>query len=187
MRGVDRLVEHCARGVARRTSRRGALAKLAGLLLGASGPLLPVDRTFAARPGVGTDAPPRQVAQDERPHERPRREQDPQSCDYWRYCAINGWLCSCCGGSVNSCPPGTTPSPITWVGTCRNPSDGQNYIVAYHDCCGKTSCGQCGCARHEGEKPLYKMSLNNDFNWCAGADNANYHCSTSVVLGVAVS
>ena len=25
-------------------------------------------------------------------------------CDYWRYCAIDGFLCSCCGGSANPVP-----------------------------------------------------------------------------------
>jgi methylamine dehydrogenase light chain len=32
-------------------------------------------------------------------------DQDPgdqASCDYWRYCAIDGFLCSCCGGTVNT-------------------------------------------------------------------------------------
>ncbi|WP_351061664.1 methylamine dehydrogenase light chain, partial [Psychrobacter sp. TB20-MNA-CIBAN-0197] len=78
----------------------------------------------------------------------------------WKYCAIDGWLCSCCGGTSSSCPPGTTPSPITWIGTCRNPHDGSDYIVSYNDCCGKTSCGKCFCNRNEREKPLYKLSLN---------------------------
>jgi len=30
--------------------------------------------------------------------------EDPQNCEYWKYCAIDGYLCSCCGGSSHSCP-----------------------------------------------------------------------------------
>jgi methylamine dehydrogenase light chain len=57
--------------------------------------------------------------------------------------------------------------------------------VSYNDCCGKTSCGRCFCNRNEREKPLYKLSLNNDINWCMANGNANYHCSVSVLLGAA--
>jgi methylamine dehydrogenase light chain len=94
-------------------------------------------------------------------------------------------LCSCCGGSSHSCPPGTTPSPITWIGTCHNPADGRDYIVSYNDCCGKTSCGNCYCNRNEREKPMYRLSRNNDVNWCMANADSNYHCSVSVILGVA--
>jgi hypothetical protein len=65
------------------------------------------------------------------------------------------------------------------------PGDGRDYIMSYNDCCGKTSCGSCFCNRNEGERPMYRMSLNNDVNWCMANDNPNYHCSVSVVLGVA--
>ena len=84
---------------------------------------------------------------------------DPESCDYWRYCAIDGFLCSCCGGSPNSCPPGTEMSPITWIGTCQNPADGKSYVVSYNDCCGRTTCGQCLCQRNEGDRPIYRPQL----------------------------
>ena len=75
---------------------------------------------------------------------------------------------------VEQLPTGTTPSPITWIGTRRNPHDGSDYIVSYNDCCGKTSCGKCFCNRNEREK-LPKLSLNNDINWCMANGNSNYH------------
>jgi methylamine dehydrogenase light chain len=166
MRSLDHLFESSSRSLARRTSRRSLLATLGQLLTGAALlPLLPVDRAW------GADAKP--------------KADDPNSCEYWRYCAIDGFLCSCCGGTSTSCPPGTAPSPITWIGTCHNPGDGRDYIVSYNDCCGKTSCGNCECNRNEREKPTYRPSRNNDLNWCMANADANYHCSVSVILGVA--
>ncbi|MBO6555806.1 MAG: hypothetical protein JJ934_04745 [Pseudomonadales bacterium] len=109
---------------------------------------------------------------------------DPQSCDYWRYCAIDGFLCSCCGGTASTCPPGSEPSPVTWVGTCENPADGKRYIISYNDCCGKGGCGRCFCNRNEGDKPAYYPPKNNDINWCVGTKTNAYHCSTAVVVGV---
>ena len=168
---LDGWFEKSTRLVAQRTSRRGFLGAFGQILTGAALlPLLPIDRTGRA----GAAEPPAKA-----------HEPDGQSCDYWKYCAIDGFLCSCCGGSSSSCPPGTTPSPITWIGTCHNPVDGRDYIVSYNDCCGKTSCGNCFCNRNEREKPMYRLSVNNDVNWCMANDNPNYHCSVSVIMGVA--
>jgi methylamine dehydrogenase light chain len=167
MRPLDRLVESSSRQLARHSSRRSVLATLGKLLMGAAlVPLLPVDRSARAA-------------------EKGGKSQDPQACEYWKYCAIDGFLCSCCGGSSTSCPPGTAASPITWVGTCHNPADQRDYIVSYNDCCGKTSCGNCECTRNEHEKPMYRPSRNNDLNWCMANVDSNYHCSVSVILGVA--
>lgn len=168
---LDSWLERSSRSLAQRTSRRGFLGGLGQLLVGASLlPLLPIDRSSRAEAAEGPAKP---------------HSDDPKQCEYWKYCAIDGFLCSCCGGSSSSCPPGTTPSPITWIGTCRNPVDGRDYIMSYNDCCGKTSCGNCWCNRNEREKPMYRLSLNNDVNWCMANDNPNYHCSVSVILGVA--
>jgi len=169
MQWLDRFFEGRTRTLAQRTSRRSLLAGLGQVVTGAAVlPLLPIDRSQRAEA-----ATPKQPVSD-----------DPTSCEYWKYCAIDGFLCSCCGGSSNSCPPGTQPSPITWIGTCHNPVDNRDYIVSYNDCCGKTSCGSCNCNRNEREKPMYRLSLNNDVNWCMANSNVNYHCSVSVVLGV---
>ncbi len=171
MRSLDQLFEHSSRALARRTSRRSLLASLGQILTGAALlPLLPIDRAGKA-----------QAAE---PKTKPKIN-DPENCDYWKYCAIDGFLCSCCGGTSLSCPPGTAPSPITWIGTCQNPGDGRDYIVSYNDCCGKTSCGNCDCNRNEREKPTYRPSRNNDLNWCMANADSNYHCSVSVLLGVA--
>ena len=166
MNWFDRMAEHSARSLAGRGSRRSVLATLVNVLVGtALLPLLPVDRLGRANAAAASD--------------------NPNSCDYWKYCAIDGFLCSCCGGGSASCPPGSKPSPITWIGTCHNPADKRDYIVSYNDCCGKNSCGECFCNRNEREKPIYRLSRNNDANWCMANPNTNYHCSTSVVLGLA--
>jgi methylamine dehydrogenase light chain len=123
---LDKFSEDSARSVARQSSRRGFIAKVGTLMIGgAAVPLLPV-----ARASDNARAP------------APGETGDPDSCDYWRYCAIDGFLCGCCGGSASTCPPGTTVSPITWIGTCNNPVDGKDYIISYNDCCGKSSCGR---------------------------------------------
>ena len=171
MQTLDHLTETAARGIARRSSRRGWLKGLAATLASASAmPLLPVAR-------AGSSAP-------EAPAAGIPESGDPESCDYWRYCAIDGFLCGCCGGSPASCPPGTEMSPITWIGTCHNPADNRNYVISYNDCCGRTPCGQCLCTRNEGDRPMYRPDKNNDLNWCLGTQSAVYHCSTAIVIGL---
>jgi len=171
MHWFDRLCEKVSRRIARSTSRRSFITALGKALVGGTVlPLLPVARAAAAetaRPGADPG--------------------DPTQCDYWRNCAIDGYLCACCGGSTSSCPPGTEMSPTTWIGTCRNPADGRDYIISYNDCCGKTSCGACFCQRNEGDRPLYSPQRANDINWCVGASSLAYHCTVTVILGVATN
>jgi methylamine dehydrogenase light chain len=178
MKWLDSITEGSARSLAKRTSRRGFLGSLGALLVGASVlPLLPVAR--------GTDAsktPPAGKPGDD----KAKHVNDPTSCDYWRHCAIDGYLCGCCGGSESSCPPGTEMSAVTWVGTCHNPLDGKDYVVSYNDCCGKSTCGRCLCNRNERDTPLYIPFQSNDYNWCSGSgQNVPYHCSTARIVSVA--
>lgn len=167
---LDQVIEKASRGLAQRTSRRSMLTKLGMAFVGASTlPLLPVARASEVAPQSTGN---------------PQDPGDPTQCDYWRYCAIDGFLCSCCGGTQNSCPPGTEMSPVTWIGTCFNPADGKNYVISYNDCCGKSSCGRCLCNRNEGDRPAYRPQANNDLNWCLGTESSVYNCSTAVIIGV---
>lgn len=166
--GFDHATARLARGLARRTSRRAFVSRVGVWLFGAAAAplLLPVSRSRA----------------DER---YPGEEGDPASCDYWRYCAVNGDLCECCGGSANACPPGTTMSAMAWVGTCRNPADGRSYLISYNDCCGAAQCNRCGCSRHESETPVYRAGTSNDIHWCSANETTTISCTVAVVLGVA--
>ena len=168
MRWLDKSAERTARNIAQRTSRRGFFGKFAGAVVGAATavPLLPVAK-----------------AQE---NSAPTEEGDSNSCEYWRHCAMDGFLCGCCGGSVTSCPPGTEVSPITWIGTCTNPVDNRNYIISYNDCCGTSSCGNCLCQRNEGDRPVYNPRVANDINGCLGTTSAIYNCTLAVVIGTAL-
>jgi methylamine dehydrogenase light chain len=73
----------------------------------------------------------------------------------------------------------------TWLGTCRNPVDGKDYVISYNDCCGKDLCGRCMCMRHEGDRPVYYATRSNDINWCMGKVGVIYNSTVAVVVGVA--
>jgi methylamine dehydrogenase light chain len=172
---LDDLTAALARRLARRTGRRGFLAGLGATVLGTAAlPLLPVARAASREPAPGEPDP-------------ATPQGDPDGCGYWRYCAVDGFLASCCGGTHTSCPPGTQMSPVTWLGTCRNPVDGREYVISYNDCCGKDACGRCYCQRNEGDKPVYYAPKSNDINWCTGAASQVYNSTVAVVVGVATS
>ena len=172
MRWFDDFFEKKSRLVAQQTSRRSALRRIGRMLVGSAFllPVLPFDRSAKA--------------QNEGATENDFDPMDDQKCEYWRYCALDGHLCTCCGGSITTCPPGTEASSITWIGTCENPDDGKHYLVSYNDCCGVTSCGRCYCNENVGERPAYRMGLHNDINWCMGNGSTVYHCTVSIILGV---
>ncbi|UXN73065.1 hypothetical protein N8D56_18870 [Devosia sp. A8/3-2] len=100
---LDRGAEKSSRRIARGTGRRSFLTKAGAAMLGGGLlPMLPFDRNFGrafAREGASPDG-------------------DQTSCDYWRYCALDGNLCNECGGTLNQCPPGSEASKVSWVGTC---------------------------------------------------------------------
>jgi methylamine dehydrogenase light chain len=172
---LDKLAEKMVRGVASRTSRRSLFGMLGTLLAGtASLPLLPVARA---------DAPAKDTPVGSGNLQDPG---DQTSCDYWRYCAIDGSLCSCYGGSVTACPPGLEMSPITWIGTCHNPADDRNYIISYNDCCGGVAQGRCACQRNEGDRPVVRPQNNNEITWCFGTKSQSYTCTVALILGVAL-
>ena len=172
----DQIVEGVSRNLARRLGRRNFIARLGALMVGSALPLLPAQR--------GTAAP---FAKSRKDFASTAQVKDDMACNYWRYCGIDGALCSCCGGSTHSCPPGATPSPSAWIGSCHNPENAKTYLVAYRDCCGKDSCNRCLCGNTEGESPAYRPQLNSDIIWCFGAPAMSYHCTVAAIIGEAES
>lgn len=171
MNWFDTLFLNSSTRLADQTSRRSFIARIGvmaagGVLL----PLLPVARFGEARAAEAG---------------APEKWNDPKSCDYWAYCGIDGYSCAHCGGSATQCAPGTQPSPIAWVGTCRNPGDGKIYVVSYNDCCGKTGCQQEFCNRNEGDTPRYRPQAANSVTWCYGGVSAAYHCTVARPISVA--
>ncbi|MFV0384287.1 methylamine dehydrogenase light chain [Paracoccus sp. (in: a-proteobacteria)] len=162
---IDKSVEGNVRASARQFGRRSFLSRAGTTLLGAAvaAPILPFDRRANAAEGSADDP-----------------------CTYWRHCAIDGFLCDQSGGSLKSCPPGSTVSAVAWVGTCSNPDDGKDYLISYNDCCGKPMLHTAAyCNNNVGERPGYRMGLYNDINWCLANDDKGYHCTVSVVVGLA--
>ncbi|MFT8718057.1 methylamine dehydrogenase (amicyanin) small subunit [Acetobacter sp.] len=174
----DRLTEGVLRRIAGRTSRRDVLTKMGGAVAAAPAfMLLPVSRADAA----ATAKPKAQT-----PFGAKAQAKDDQACDYWRYCAIDGNLCTSCGGGTHTCPPGTAPSPTSWIGSCYNPQDGNSYMIAYRDCCGQDSCNEVTCLNTDGDQPSYRPMANNDIIWCFGTGTSEmYNCSTAAVVGKA--
>jgi methylamine dehydrogenase light chain len=172
----DKASERFVRRLAGYTSRRSFLSRVgAAVTAGAALPLLPISRASAA-------------AAPETDFDRYAQATDDKRCDYWKYCASSGVLCSCCGGGHNTCPPGTEPSPISWIGTCRNPENAKSYIIAYRDCCGKSACQaerDCVCDGEDGALPSYRTQLDNHVIWCFGTSSQVYHCSTGALVGPA--
>lgn len=173
---VDGTFERLARRSAQHVSRRSFLSRLGGAVIGAAAlPLLPVNRkAHAAEAPVGFKT-----------FAQKAQTKDSTACNYWRYCSVDGYLCSCCGGGPARCPPGASPSPTGWIGSCLNPEDGKTYLIAYRDCCGKDACAQCPCLGTEGEMPVYRPQLNNDIVWCFGATTMVYHCTGAAIVGLA--
>ncbi len=170
----DQLFEALTRTIASRSSRRSFVGRVGLASIGASlAPLLPIDRRGSKRAEAA-------ALDGWKPQAK-----DPMACDYWRHCSLDGYLCLCSGGGLTDCPPGTAISPSSWVASCFNPEDGQSYLIAYRDCCGKNIARRCGCFNTVGELPIYRPEFSNDIIWCFGAENEamTYHCTISPVIG----
>ena len=106
-RWLDGAAERRVRGLAQQTARRSLLVGIGRSLMVTAFtlPVLPFDRTSQAHAQGAHGA-----------SARKKGAATETDCDYWRYCSVDGFLCSCCGGSATSCPPGSTASKVAWVG-----------------------------------------------------------------------
>lgn len=167
---MDAAAENRTRRIANVSGRRSFLQRAGWALVGGAVlPMLPYDNSNGQAFARGLGEP----------------DELPEDCEYWRYCSLHGSLCSQCGGSVTQCPPGSTPSKVAWVGTCRNPNDDKDYLVSYNDCCGKGGgCGD-GCSRQEGDRPGYRYGLASESSWCLANEDKGIHCTVAIVVGLA--
>ena len=88
MKILDNWIQSSARRLAHTTSRRSFLSRLGAVMLGTSAiPLLPVARAeMNEQFKVPDDS---DIVGD---------AGDPSKCEYWRNCAMDGFLCGYCGG-----------------------------------------------------------------------------------------
>jgi methylamine dehydrogenase light chain len=181
-RSLDALTTQFTRQVARFTSRRSLMARAGVMLAGTTAiPLLPMLRASAA-PAKGKAGGESANAADPT-----AAINDPLACEYWRYCALDGNLSACCGGTHSTCPPGTEISTVTWIGTCHNPLDGRDYVISYNDCCGTTMCMRCSCNESQGDRPVYSPAKANDIMWCLGTKTQSYNSTVARVIATAAS
>ena len=80
MKWFDGFIENGTRRAARNVSRRSALARIGRLLVGTAFalPVLPFDRVAGAAPHAAAA--------------KPDKRNDDTACEYWRYCALDGFL-----------------------------------------------------------------------------------------------
>ena len=134
---MDSFSETRLRKSARNIGRRHFLAKTGVLLVGTGVmPLLPFNRgmsnAYAAEKATTDDT----------------------DCSYWRYCALDGNLCTSSGGTVTTCPAGSEASRDSRVGTCLIPHDSKNYPASYSDCFGTATVrNYVTCSPRQGERP----------------------------------
>ncbi len=153
----DALSRRLLESLSQRSSRRGILAKLGKIALGALGvsllPNLPLDRLF------------KMEAQTE--------------CSPLELCGIYGAICNtgssnCCNGQVGAsgCPSCTTRGYFAWTKCCPTGGCVDGFYVEYWDCCGGTDAQAAGC---------YGTFCENNTpqpQWCSGGA---YRCTVAVV------
>jgi methylamine dehydrogenase light chain len=175
-------VSRLGRLMSERISRRSLLSRLGRWSIGAAGVAvigsLPVTRTAVASATGNADAE-LFPAFDE--------TDDSSSCQYWRWCNMDGTPCtSCAGGGVTTCPPGSRPGAEFWVGCCTNPDDGKTYLIAYYDCCGATGCSDTFCSQPDSQAVMYNPvtgSYDPDILWCVSDESQSYTCTMAPVMG----
>lgn len=92
------------------------------------------------------------------------------SCSDPTWCGLCGKPCDNCGGSVNTCPSGTSVGSGYWTGCCCF-QDGTCHLLEYWDCCSSGSvCSTANC-------------FNNcpQGTWCSGT----YYCTVALFPGTA--
>lgn len=178
------MMSRTGRRMSERTSRRSVISKIGRWSLGMSGVAvigaLPVTRAVAS-PGGGGAGPnePQVLTYD--------KTDDAATCEYWRWCNMDGTPCtSCQGGGLTTCAPGSKPGAEFWVGCCTNPDDNKTYLIAYYDCCGAPGCSNTFCADPEAQAIMYNPvsgSFDQEIIWCVSDESQSYTCTMAPIIG----
>jgi hypothetical protein len=155
---LDKAATRFLDALGQRMSRRGIIAQMTKIALGALGisllPNLPLDRAFVA---------------------------EATSCTDWRLCGICGYPCksasNCCGGGTGSlfaCPSCTTKG-TAWSKCCCNSMTRTSFYVQYYDCCGGSESATAGCRDDHCARDCPQDI------WCGGA--GTYRCTIITVGG----
>lgn len=188
-------VSRLGRLMSERTSRRSMLGMLGRWGMGAAGVAiigsLPVTRAAIASdlpksmaPGTGRAAA---AADDSSLFPAFDETGDSSTCEYWRWCNMDGTPCtSCSGGGMTTCAPGSKPGAEFWVGCCTNPDDGKTYLIAYYDCCGAPGCSNTFCGQPDNQAVMYNPvagSFDQEIIWCVSDESQAYTCTMAPIIG----
>jgi methylamine dehydrogenase light chain len=92
------------------------------------------------------------------------------NCTQCQLCGMCGYPCDACGGSLSSCPSGSSQGSSSWSACCFC---GSCQTYRYYDCCAS-----------EGPCPVTKCTQGcNTQAWCAGSGFAAYYCSLAIASG----
>lgn len=179
------VVSRLGRRMSETTSRRSLLSLLGRWAIGTAGVAvigsLPVTRALAAGGETNTASNGTELfpAFD--------KTGDSSTCDYWRWCNMDGTPCtSCAGGGMTTCSPGSKPGAEFWVGCCTNPDDGKTYLIAYYDCCGAQGCSNTFCGQPDNQAIMYNPvsgSFDQEIIWCVSDESQSYTCTMAPIIG----
>ncbi|WP_406246300.1 methylamine dehydrogenase light chain [Microbacterium sp. M] len=187
-------ISRLGRHLSETTSRRSMLGTLGRVGIGAAGVAvigaLPVSRALGA-----TNAEPASAGPAGHPAALPDDELfpafdqtgDSSTCEYWRWCNMDGTPCtSCAGGGMTTCSPGSKPGAEFWVGCCTNPDDDKTYLIAYYDCCGASGCSNTFCGQPDNQAIMYNPvsgSFDQEIIWCVSDESQSYTCTMAPIIG----
>lgn len=178
-------ISRMGRRMSENTSRRSMLSIIGRVGIGVAGvaviSALPVSRAVAETAAATPDPTPTELfpAFD--------KTGDTSTCDYWRWCNMDGTPCtSCAGGGLTTCAPGSKPGAEFWVGCCTNPDDNKTYLIAYYDCCGASGCSNTFCGQPDNQAIMYNPvsgSFDQEIIWCVSDESQSYTCTMAPIIG----
>ena len=160
-------VSRLGRLMSERTSRRSMLGMLGRWGMGAAGVAI-IGSLPVTRAAIASDAPKEMIAGAGRtaaaagdPSLFPAFDEtgDSSTCEYWRWCNMDGTPSAVRRRRCHHLRPAASPSAEFWVGCCTNPDTGKTYLIAYYDCCGAPSCSNAFCGEPDMQAVMYDPVL----------------------------